>query len=437
MSEEPELRSRSLQQRPARPLTRRELRERADRRGRPRLRRLRERADPNDPLDGSGRPRRFGGLRSAPGRGSRRPLAGSGVVGSRRSAGLRLVAALHTVQWRRSPRHRIAFAAGVGSVYAVVGLGWAATGGAGGVLLGLATFAALVATLVAAPALGAAALGELRDRKVLPALQLTRLTGADLVGGSWAAAAGAPLLGLAAAAPAVAAAAAVDGAGLVAPLCGLIVLATLAVAGAAAGVLAGAFTRRAATALAVSAGLVAAMGVGTLIAYALLTAATPQTVRLPVRVAAVTLTGAADASARGAADAQGCVVVERDVTRYRGDRFWPLLAANPFVMVTDALGTSGVAGRSGVLTTLSDTIRSVSLPPGDAIVEECPGRPAAAPAARSGMPVWPFGVAGALGVSALGLWWSARRLRTPTDRVGRPPRGRARRDERATSGVTP
>lgn len=418
MSDEPELRSRSLQQRPARVLTRRELRERAGRRG----------------PGGRERPRRLRALRTPRRRGPRRPLGGTGVVGSRRGAGLRLVAALQFVSWRRSPRHRVAAAAGVGSVYLVVGLGWAATGGAGGVLLGLATFAALVVVLVTAPALGARALGELRDRGVLPALQLTRLTGSDLVGGSWAAAAGAPLLGLVAVTPAVATAAALDRSGVVAPGCALAVLAALALAGAAAGVLAGAATRRAVSAAAVSAGLVAAVSVGTLIAYALLTAATPQTVRLPVRVAAVTVAGQPDRPAPDTADDRGCVVVERDVTRYRGDRYWPLLAVNPFVMLADSLGASD---RAGVLGALSDTIRSVSVPPDDAIVEDCPGRPATATTARPGMPMWPIGVVAALGVSALGLWWSARRLRTPTDRVGRPDRARERRDRHAASGASP
>lgn len=315
-------------------------------------------------------------------------------------AGIALVARLHLTRWRRS---RAVQAWAVGAVvtgYVLLGWGWAATAGDGGALLGMLAFAALVGVLVAAPGLGSSALGRDREAGVLGSLQVTALSAADLAVGAWAAATAVPLLGLLALLPAFVVAAVLDGAGVVAPAAAVLTLVVTTAVGAALGVGPGTAARRPAG-VAWSAALVAGLSVGTLIAYALLVATTPQTTTLPVRVAAIGV----EAAQRATADADGCVVVPRDVTRYRGDRWWPVLVASPFVSLADALGGADAAG-GGISAALSRTIRATAVPPGDQIVEDCVAhRPSASPAAgtaamSSGVPS--SGVS-ASGVSASGV----------------------------------
>lgn len=407
--------SRVLQARPADRLTRRERRELEERGHRARRRAAGFAA---------GLAYRFGRRDGATG-GPLRPLT------SRGSRGALLVARLHAHRLWRSGRHQVAAGIALVLVYALLALGWVATGGSGGALLGLLAFAVLTLLLGTTPTLGAAAIGADRDSGVLPVLQLTRLSAADLVIGAWLAGAAVGLLGILGALPALAAAAVLDASGPGPFFASVAVLVATAGVGAALGVAAGASSRRRNVGTALAVGAVAAVSVGTLIVYALLTALTPQTARAPVRVPVVTLADPTSATA----DEHGCAVVEQDVTRYRGDRVWPVLAANPFVALADSLGGPADPTRPGVLSALSDTIRATQAGPSQDVLENCPAHPLSAATAQAdesgtgreegaprevtqAWPVWPPALLAAALATPLCLWWARRRLHTPQDKVG-------------------
>lgn len=341
--------------------------------------------------------------------------------------GVMLAAQLHALRWWRTPRLVVTFVVALAGAYALLGLAWVATGGRVGVMLGLVSFAALVAVVLAVPALACSAVAGDRDRGVLPVLQLTALSGGQLMLGAWVAACGVGLLALLLGAPVLLVAAVLDGTGLAAPLATVAALVTATGCAGALGVFAGASIRRGPAAMALTQVLVAVLSVGTLIGYAVLVAMTPQTTQAPVRVAAVTLDpalgGTAPEGGTPVADEHGCVLVERDITRFRSDRVWPVLAFSPFVTLADALGAG--PERPSVVNALSDAIRGTRAAPGDEPVENCPGRPvdeaSAGSEAPAGGPVWPFGVAVSLLLTGALLWLSARRLRTPQDRVGHAP----------------
>ena len=387
-------------------------------------------------------------------------------------AGASLVTRIHLLGLWRSRGHRAALISWVVTIYLLLGLGWAATGGAAGVLLGLLSFASLSVGLCVAPTVAASRLARDRDAGILPFLQVSDVRPGGLALGAWCSGVAAPVVVLLSTLPALAAATYLDDAGW-APLAQSLAVQVVVVGALASlGVLAATRSRTRLVALAASYVGVGLLAVGTLIAYALASSATIETVRLPVRVAAATLlaptpaptgspgpsatpgatpttpTGAPTASespdAASAPDEDGCVVVTQDVERYRPDRVWGFLALNPYVVLADALpGSPGTDPGSGLARTtpveaLSASIRRTRMPPGDAVVENCIRRSAAARAqdattqtsAATGGPVWPIGVAALYGLGAGSLWLASRGLRTPADRVGRAPGHRLRTPRR-------
>lgn len=378
-------------------------------------------------------------------------------------AGSALVTQTHLRGLWRSRRHRIALLSWIAATYLLLGLGWAATGGTAGVLLGLVSFASLSAGLCVAPVVAATRLARDRDAGILPFLQVSGVRPGGITLGAWCSGVAAPALVLLATLPALAAATWLDDSGW-APLAQSLA-AQVAVIGAVAGlgVLCATWTRSRLAALSLSYVGVALLTVGTLVGYALASSATTQTVRLPVRIAAASAPTSPDAPEAPATteetaptgattpptpDADGCVVVMQDVVRYRPDRVWGFLALNPYVVLADALpGAPTADAGSGLARTtpvqaLGATIRQTRVAPSDDIVENCVRRSAAGRAEATtgagsgdsgatevgeptGDPVWPIGVAALTVLGAGALWLAPRSLRTPADRLGRAP-GRLR-----------
>lgn len=351
-------------------------------------------------------------------------------------AGASLVARLHLLRLWRSPRRRLLVLAWIASTYLVLGLGWAATGGDAGVLLGLVSFGALTVGLCVAPAVAAAGITADRELGVLPFLQVSGLRAGGLAVGAWCAGLAVPVGVLVATTPALVTAAVLDSGGL-APMAQ-----SLAALGASIGavcslaVLSATRARRALAALALAYVGVACLTVGTLVAYALASAGTQETTALPVRVSVATIaansatTATTTATTKPRPDADGCVVMTQEVTRYRSDRVWGVLALNPYVVLADALAGPPRAvdgesvARATPVTALSATIRATRLPPPDSVVENCPRRVPEPVENSDPGPVWPLGVVALSALTVAGLRAAARDLRTPTDRVGRAPRRR-------------
>ncbi len=321
-----------------------------------------------------------------------------------------------------------------GSVQSLADKGIVVFGGLVLVVLGL--------SLLVVPSLAAQSVNGDRERGTLAALQVTRLTPADIVLGKFAAAWGTALLFLALTVPLALYAATQGGVGLGRLVSVLVVLALLLGCVCAVALCLSTLLSRTTTSGLLAYLAVAVLTIGTLLAFGLATAVTAE--RYDVSYPNVECDTGADYDAYYGQDGgppppgtplpAGCT--ERRETyqssRARTDRTWFLLAPNPFVIVADAAPALPPAYAPGLseqeqtarqrareldpLGQIGTTVRDLRRTPEplDVVIErESTGyytdvEPTPTKA------VWPYGLAFDLVVAGLALLLATRRLRTPT-----------------------
>ena len=299
----------------------------------------------------------------------------------------------------------------------------------GTVLFGGLMLFVLGLALLVVPALAAQSVNGDRERGTLATLQVTRLSAADIALGKLAAAWGTALVFLALTFPLVAYAMTQNGVPFGRVVVVVLVMALLLGTVCAVSLLLSATLSRTTTSGVLAYLTVFALTIGTLIVFGLVTATTTEP---------YTQTYVNDCS--GLPADSGCVDGEEsfETTRARTDRTWWLLAPNPFVVLADAapqlperrrvltpedpFDDFGVSARDlDPLGQIGSQVRDLRRPPelsevtGSAVLEPAPPPGSLDITERERPPpVWPTGLAvnAALGVAA--LFFTTRRLRTPS-----------------------
>ncbi|MCC9177273.1 ABC transporter permease [Arthrobacter sp. zg-Y750] len=262
--------------------------------------------------------------------------------------------------------------------------------------------------LLLAPALSANGVNGDRAAGTLAILQVTLLRPGQILAGKWLAAWVASLGFLVASVPFLLWALVLGG---VRPLSALVAVVMLAVElgiVCAVGVGVSALAARPLFSIVVTYMLVALLGLGTLIAFGLSTTLTEGTVRAsPVQYSQ---------SVPFDPENYECVGEVQDMPALRTERVAWILAANPFVLVADAMpAQSGKPGvESGVMESISILVREAQAGPESGMPcvngEKKPGVTAGSLAVT---PIWPLGLGIQLAVAALLLFLGRRRLVTP------------------------
>lgn len=189
---------------------------------------------------------------------------------------------------------------------------------------------------------------------------------------------------------------------------------------------------RGATATALSYLLIGVLTVGTAIAYGAGSSMVTSTRSVQVnRYVAEQSTsadqgGQADASDQADQSGTRCRMVTEERTYQRTDLVWPVLAANPFVIVADATPARFGRGGSGtaegyptnLLTAIKVDLRAAQYSPIPTdTVDECTWSTTAQDTPEQRMagtqPVWFWGMAGQAVLALLLLGWATHRVRTP------------------------
>jgi ABC-2 type transport system permease protein len=287
--------------------------------------------------------------------------------------------------------------------------------GLGAVMFGVVVLIVLALALLVAPALAAQSVNGDRERGTLATLQVTRLSAGEIAVGKLLASWGTALVFLAVTLPLALWCYAEGGLSLLRVAGVYLVTALLLGVVCAFSLALSALLARSTTSGVLAYLTVFALTVGTLITWGLVTAVTQETVR---------------ASNQVCDNGGSCTQYGYETTIARPDRTWWLLAPNPFVVLAD----SAPAGP----------VRTVRLPDGRVVEEPLDvdilgsmsrglhqmrirrepvtnpyGTSYEVPAGAEGGPVWPTGLAINLLIAGGSVWLATRRLRTPTDRLGR------------------
>ena len=318
----------------------------------------------------------------------------------------------------------------VGTVQGLTDRGTGVYGALALVVLGL--------SLLVVPSLAAQSVNGDRERGTLAALQVTRLSPAEITLGKFSAAWGTALVFLALTVPLALYAATQGGVPL-----GRLVVVTLVLALLLGAVCAISLWLSSALSRTTTSGLlaylvVALLTIGTLVAFALLTAVTQEKYEQTYdSVACEDEQAYGEYQGQGAPLPDGCTPTTETYSssRTRTDRTWWLLAPNPFVVLADAapalpadppglsereqeqrarardldpLGQIGSQVR-GLRREVVPLEQYIAMQNGTLPYEE-DGQVQARPTKR----VWPYGLAFDVALGALALYLTTRRLRTPT-----------------------
>ncbi|NQX11233.1 ABC transporter permease [Microbacteriaceae bacterium VKM Ac-2855] len=275
-------------------------------------------------------------------------------------------------------------------------------------------FVLLLGTLVT-PALSGNAINSERDAGTLATTQVTLVSTGQLVIGKFLAAWATALIFLASSVPFLIVAVVVGGVDPSASVVSLLVLAVELGAISAIGVGLSAVVNRPLMSVVASYLVVAALCIGSLISFGLLTMVTTSTVT-------TTIVNQDDAAADAYCPAD---IPDRQVPR--PDLWWGALAVNPFVVLADA--TPARFGPYGspedTFTSISFTVRSLQQTPDlqDRIdcaqggyTDTTPFRQPAEIMATS-VPSWFVGIAVHVLLAVGALWWAIARTRTPAARL--------------------
>jgi len=291
-------------------------------------------------------------------------------------------------------------------------------------------------SLLVVPSLAAQSVNGDRERGTLAALQVTRLSPAEITLGKFAAAWGTALVFLGLTIPLALYAATQGGVPL-----GRLVVVTLVLALLLGTVCAISLWLSSALSRTTTSGLlaylaVALLTIGTLVAFALLTAVTQEKFDQSYdNVQCETQRGYRQYRGQGSELPAGCTVVAETYTssRTRTDRTWWLLAPNPFVVLADAAPSlppdpPGLSEREleqsqrardldplGQIGSQVRALRREVVPLEQYIASQEEG--SGISVSEADLPtkrVWPYGLAFDVALGALALFLTARRLRTPT-----------------------
>ena len=296
--------------------------------------------------------------------------------------------------------------------------------------------------MLVVPSLAAQSVNGDRERGTLAALQVTRLTPADIVLGKFAAAWGTALLFLLLTVPLALFAATQGGVSVGRLGSVLVVLALLLGCVCAVALCLSALLSRTTTSGLLAYLAVAVLTIGTLIVFGLATAVTQERYEVTYpNVQCQTEAGFNEyygqdgvPPAPGSPLPAGCTedVQSYETSRARTDRTWWLLSPNPFVILADAAPALPPAFEPGLsdqelqqrarareldpLGTIGESVRGLRRTPEPldvVIARESTGTFTDVPPGPR-LSVWPYGLAFDLAVAGLALLLATRRLRTPT-----------------------
>jgi ABC-2 type transport system permease protein len=291
----------------------------------------------------------------------------------------------------------------------------------GAIMFGVVVLVVLALALLVTPALAAQSVNGDRERGTLATLQVTRLNAAEIAFGKLLASWGTALVFLALTLPLALWCYAEGGLSVLRILGVYAVTALLLGIVSAVSLALSALLARSTTSGVLAYLTVFALTVGTLIAFALLTAVTQETVEGTQEVCE-----SYDENGNGS----NCSPGRYETTVARADRTWWILAPNPFVVLADSAPAGPTRTERlpdgtvieepiavDVLGGLSRELHVIRLRPER--VEGRYGTSFETPDGATGGAVWPFGLAFDLLLAAGALWVTTRRLRTPSDRLAK------------------
>jgi ABC-2 type transport system permease protein len=293
----------------------------------------------------------------------------------------------------------------------------AASGGA--IFSTIIYFVLLLGTLVA-PALGGNAINGDRDAGTLATTQVTLITTGQIVIGKFLAAWITALAFLAASVPFLLYSALLGGLSGAAIMVSILVLAAELGMISAIGVGLSGLLNRPLFSIVATYLAVAALSIGTLIAFALggLVMQSDQT-----------STTSTPVSIDNQGNATGCTPGDKQVTTVpRFDSFWGVLATNPYVLLADAVPTNfdSAGNVTDLFGTIKMTERSAQIPPKATVnYDVCAGTPSAeaSPSAQkvieSTVPSWAVGLLIQLILAGAALTGAFARTKTPAGRLSR------------------
>lgn len=301
--------------------------------------------------------------------------------------------------------------------------------GAGGWLFSLILYFVLLLGTLATPAFSGNAVNGERDAGTLATTQVTLVTTPQIVLGKFVAAWISSLAFLVASVPFVIAAFLLGNLSAATTAVSVIVLAAELGVFAAFGVALSALVTRPLFSIVLSYLVVAALSIGTLIAFGLLGSVTTSS-------ATETYIGfEADEYDDATGEPIDPVCQEPQTRTYdvpRFDLYWGILAANPYVVIADATpgGFDSHGNPTNIFSTLSSGVRSLQTPPElDRVVDYCndgtPGitvptdRPTPQEAHDAAVPSWFVGLGIHVLLAAGALWWACVRTRTPAGRLAK------------------
>lgn len=299
--------------------------------------------------------------------------------------------------------------------------------GAGGWLFSLILYFVLLLGTLATPAFSGNAVNGERDAGTLATTQVTLVTTPQIVLGKFVAAWISSLAFLVASIPFILIALLLGNLHAVTIAVSVIVLAAELGVFAAFGVALSAIVTRPLFSIVLSYLVVAALSVGTLIAFGLLGSVTTSTVK-------ETYIGyEADEydEATGAPIDPVCLDPEiRTYDQPRFDLYWGILAANPYVVIADAApgGFDSNGSPTNLFSTMSSGVRSLQSPPElERVIDDCNGgepgmtyladQPTPEETHDAAVPSWFVGLGIHVLLAAGALWWACVRTRTPAKRL--------------------
>jgi len=283
---------------------------------------------------------------------------------------------------------------------------------AGQVLFELMVAFVLFFGLLVAPALSANAVNGDRAAGTLAVLQVTLLRPGQLLAGKWLASWIASLGFLAASVPFLLWALALGGVNPGIAAISLLMLGLELGVVCALGVAVSTLANRPLFSIVVTYMLVALLSIGTVIAFGLSTPLVRGTVEanMPQWEDAYT-------QPSGTESEFSCVGPLFEVDVYHTDRTAWLLAANPFVVLADALPYSDDGMSGGPLQGIGQAVRYAQAGAESSGPQCINGEPRAFDAPASSFPIWPLGLTVQFAGAALALVLAWRRLRTPAQRL--------------------
>ncbi|MEP7018579.1 MAG: ABC transporter permease [Actinomycetota bacterium] len=365
--------------------------------------------------------------------------------------GVRTIAILELRQRLRTSRWPIVIGIWFLLIGIVAGLTWWAVsnqpGDRGTTLYDVVLFFVLGLGMLVVPSLTATSINGDREHGVLATLQTTLLTSGDIVVGKLVAAWAISLAFLLAASPFLVWAWIAGGVEVGRMLLAVAVLVFVLAVVCALGLMFSALTARTISSAVLTYLTVAALTVGTVIAFLLSIPIMSTDVTVPVRTVPEdwfqqNQGAAADGQPMAEPTAADCVVVNRVQTIYHTERTWWLLALNPFVVVADAAPSRKQVVYLGFepLQMISDGARTARMGVTPGTQNECwpelqqtQLQPGSNGAIGPGGPqqqvererlnkvhaVWPYGFAFLGVIGAASIWVSLRRLRTPIHKLPR------------------